>query len=90
MKTPCEERGWEVGDKFMVINTIENVAERGDIIELVDDDGDDIPFFRTKLEFDDATPFHIDEVEKIDNTTHYLSTVIKQLEKRVNELEKNL
>ena len=64
MKTPCEERGWKSGDKFTVIETIENIAEKGGVLELLDDEGDDIPFFRDQS--GDELHFHIDEVEKIE------------------------
>ena len=69
MKTPCEERGWKMGDKFMVIEIIENIAEKGDVLELLDDEGDNIPFFRDRS--GDELHFHIDEVEKIEERKIY-------------------
>ena len=45
MMTPCEERGWKVGDKFVLVKPTDSV-EKGDRLELIRDDGTFIPQFR--------------------------------------------
>ena len=42
--TPCEERGWKIGDRFVAI--ADNVFSSGSIVELYEDDGSDIPLFK--------------------------------------------
>lgn len=45
MKTPCEESGYKVGDKFEVINTKEYFS-LGSIVELYEDDRTVFPLFK--------------------------------------------
>ena len=62
--TPCEERGWKVGDRFVVISRTDSVAERGDVVELLRDDGDEIPYFRCEGEYE--TYLDLGEVDRIE------------------------
>ena len=86
MKTPCEERGWKVGDKF-ICQISNGIAEKGDFVELVRDEGDNVPFF-SDCSGNYKLYLHIDDMEKIE--VNHLISIIKQLEQRVKELEKHL
>ena len=64
MMTPCEERGWKVGDEFVVNTTSDSVAEEGDVVVLIEDDGTRIPYFKCECEYETYLMMH--EVDKIE------------------------
>lgn len=59
MKTPCEEKGYEVGQVFRVTTGFDSGrAEIGDVVVLDKDDGSDNPFY-VNLTRNHATYEHI-------------------------------
>ena len=45
--TPCEKLGYKVGDRFIALDDNKLVGRsKGDILELVKDDGTDRPLFK--------------------------------------------
>lgn len=45
--TPCEKLGYKVGDRFIALDDNKSVGRsKGDILELVKDDGTDCPVFK--------------------------------------------
>lgn len=46
MKTPCEQKGYKVGDRFEVIDGIGGIFDNGSVIELYRDDGSTSPLFK--------------------------------------------
>lgn len=44
--TPCQKLGLAVGDQLLAVATEDNTFPPGSIVELVEDDGSDFPFFK--------------------------------------------
>lgn len=80
--TYCEKRGWKVGDKFIVRNTLYHyLFKRGDIVELLRDDGSEAAKFMNKEGVIDWV--HIDDVKKVEyNGTDLLEKLHYAVAKR--------
>lgn len=70
--TPCQKLGYKVGDKFKCKKTCAFAI--GDMLELVFDDGSDIPLFKSIV--GGAEIFiSLEDVEKIRDTNKYARTI---------------
>ncbi len=71
-QTPCEKLGYEVGDRFVAakdeIGCPPSNFNENDIIELVEDDGEDNPIF-TCVGSDERHCMHLSWVKKIEPET---------------------
>lgn len=47
--TPCEKRGWKVGDWFRCVETEDATFAPGSIVVLIRDDGTTVPYFKLVL-----------------------------------------
>ncbi|AHX01165.1 hypothetical protein M316_0100 [Nitrincola phage 1M3-16] len=63
--TPCEELGYKVGDKFVIVADTEYHYSKGDIVTLDEDDGTNMPYFKVKDSWC-SSRIHLFEVEKIE------------------------
>jgi len=45
MTSPCEEKGWEVGQVFEILGGSNNMTDNGDFVALQEDDGTNSPWF---------------------------------------------
>lgn len=74
--TPCQELGYNVGDKFVVI--IDNLKRfsftKGSIVTLYADDGSDRPLFKS-IVGDEVFYTPLLEIEKIEDTNKYARTI---------------
>lgn len=70
--TPCEEKGYHVGDKFIVVDSIAFVI--GSVVELEDDDESDFPLFKlisgecrwkNSADHQPGAYTHLDDVKKL-------------------------
>jgi hypothetical protein len=44
--TQCKKIGYEVGDRFLVVENSDSIFDSGSVVELMWDDGSEIPLFR--------------------------------------------
>ncbi|MGL4544841.1 MAG: hypothetical protein ACRCUU_04675 [Plesiomonas sp.] len=79
--TPCEEKGYAVGDMFLMVLDDE-------ILELVEDDDDNVPLFRNNhtgrhryVHMDHVTP-----VKLVVSDMHTINTQIARLEQELKVL----
>ena len=74
--TPCQKLGYNVGDKFVVI--IANLKRynftKGSIITLYEDDGSDIPLFKS-IPGGEILYISLEGIEKIEDTNKYARTI---------------
>ncbi|MGL5280958.1 MAG: hypothetical protein ACRC8W_04255 [Plesiomonas shigelloides] len=79
--TPCEEKGYKLGDMFLM-------AADDEILELIEDDGDDVPLFRNHRSSHDRY-VHIDFVQPLNIVATHIAPIdtrIAQLEQELNTL----
>jgi len=63
--TPCEEKGYKIGDEFVVTEDHWN-AKKGEKLTLLDDDGTSLPYFEKHTKGGDERYFpHLNWVEKV-------------------------
>lgn len=64
--TPCEKLGYKVGDRFIALDDNKRVGRsKGDILELVKDDGSDCPLFKNITTDKDLTACHLHRIKPI-------------------------
>ena len=70
-KTPCEELGYKVGDRFMVIAGPDfHYLDNGTIVTLYEDDGTESPEFRVdSVMYSSNKYIHLEDIIPIYNTT---------------------
>ena len=62
--TPCEKLGYKVGDRFIALDDNESVdRSKGDILELVEDDGSNCPVFKNITTGKDLTVCMLHRIE---------------------------
>lgn len=67
MATPCEERGWKVGDLFKV-SADTTCFKEGDIVELREDDGDLAPLFVSVVDDGESHYVNIKDIIPVKDT----------------------
>lgn len=81
MKTPCELKGYKVGDRFEVVNDPIGIFTNGSIIELYRDDRSPSPLFKlikgscmyNLCAGHDGAYLNLDKVKKIEDTTQTIT-----------------
>lgn len=79
--TPCEKLGYKVGDRFVALESNKFVGRsKGDILELVKDDGTDYPWFKNVTTGEDLTVCYLHHIALVRSSYTSLKTgdTIKQ------------
>ena len=73
--TPCEKLGYKVGDRFVTLESNEFVGRsKGDILELVKDDGTNYPWFKNVTTGEDLTVCYLHHIALVRSSYTSLKT----------------
>lgn len=86
--TPCEELGYKVGDRFLVLET--STFQKGAIVELYRDDGTACPLFKgneTKYKLCDGAPGAFIPLKKVQKL-HPIMALIQKRDKQAEKVKR--
>ncbi|MGL5729315.1 MAG: hypothetical protein ACRCYD_15870 [Plesiomonas sp.] len=82
--TPCEEKGYAVGDMFVMMDSNSGFFAKGETLELVEDDSDNEPLFSNVNGYENY--LHINRVKPFNSPEAH----VVRIDTRIAQLEQEL